>query len=177
MLEAEVEQLAGPRSRGNAERQAYRWGSDQGYCVVDSERVPIRRPRVRQPGGAELPLTRYELFQRASLVEETVWSNVMRGLSMRHYKQVLQQFADAYGLEKSTISQRFIEASRKKVQELMTRSLAHLQICALIVDGTIFKGQHLVAAVGIDALGNKTVLGWCRARRKTLRWSAVYSIK
>lgn len=159
MLEAEVEQLAGPRSRSNAERRAYRWGSERGYCVVDSERVPIRRPRVRSPGGAELPLRSYKLFQRASLVEETVWSNVMRGLSTRHYKEVLQQFADAYGLEKSTISEHFIEASRKKLQELMTRSLAHLQICALIVDGTIFKGQHLVAAIGIDAFGKKMVLG------------------
>ncbi len=58
----------------------------------------------------------YQLFQQVSPAEETVWSNIMRGLSMRDYKLVLQQFMDAYGLEKSTISERFVEASRKKLE-------------------------------------------------------------
>lgn len=159
MLEAEVEQVAGPRSRNNPARQAYRWGFERGYCLVDGQRVPIRRPRIRQPDGSELPLSTYEKFQHASLVEETVWSNIMRGLTMRNYKEVIQQFSDAYGLEKSTVSEHFIEASRKKLEQLMARSLAHLQIVAMVVDGTIFKGQHLVAAIGIDAFGKKMVLG------------------
>ncbi len=98
VLELEAEQLAGPRSRRTLQRRAYRWGSEQGYCVVDGQRVPILRPRLRECGGNELSLGSYQLFQRATNVEETVWSNVMRGLSMRHYKEVLQQFADAYGL-------------------------------------------------------------------------------
>ena len=159
VLEAEVEQLAGPRSRRVQSRQAYRWGLEQGSCLIDGQRVPIARPRVRQCGGKELPLGTYQLFQRVSPAEETVWSNIMRGLSMRDYKLVLQQFMDAYGLEKSTVSERFVEASRKKLEELMSRSLQHLQICAVLIDGTIFKGQHLVAAIGIDAFGKKLVLG------------------
>jgi putative transposase len=159
VLEAEAEQVAGPRSRRNPQRQAYRWGREQGYCVVDGQRVPIVRPRLRQHGGGEIPLGSYQLLQKASLVEETVWSNVMRGLSMRNYKEVLQQFADAYGLEKSTISEHFIEASRKKLDELINRPLTHLQLCAMVIDGTIFKGQNLVVAIGIDALGHKIVLG------------------
>ncbi len=159
VLEAEVEQIAGARSRRLQSRQAYRWGVERGSCLIDGQRVPIARPRVRQCGGKELPLDSYRLFQRVSPAEETVWSNLMRGLSMRDYKLVLQQFMDAYGLEKSTVSERFIEASRKKLEELMSRSLEHLQICALLIDGTIFKGQHLVAAIGIDAFGKKVVLG------------------
>ncbi len=132
---------------------------EQGSCLIDGQRVPIVRPRVRECGGKELPLGTYQLFQRVSPAEETVWSNIMRGLSMRHYKEVLQQFMDAYGLEKSTISERFVEASRKKLEEPMSRSLEHLQLCAVLMDGTIFKGQHLVVAIGIDALGKKVVLG------------------
>jgi putative transposase len=159
VLETEAEQIAGRRSCRTQERHAYRWGSEQGYCLVDGQRVPIVRPRLREPGGKELPLGSYQLFQKASTVEETVWSNVMRGLSMRNYKEVLQQFADAYGLEKSTISEHFIEASRKKLDELMNRSLADLPLCAIVMDGTIFKGQHLVVAIGIDRLGHKVVLG------------------
>jgi putative transposase len=159
VLETEAEQIAGPRSRRTQARHAYRWGSEEGYCVVDGQRVPIVRPRLREPDGHELPLGSYQLFQKASAVEETVWGNIMRGLSMRNYKEVLQQFADAYGLEKSTISEHFIAASRKKLDELMNRSLAHLPLCAVAIDGTIFKGQHLVVAIGIDTLGHKIVLG------------------
>ena len=159
VLESEVEQIAGPRSCRRQSRQAYRWGVEKGSCLIDGQRVPIARPRVRECGGKELPLGTYQLFQQVTPAEETVWSNIMRGLSMRDYKLVLQQFMDAYGLEKSTISDRFVEASRKKLEALMTRSLHDLQICGLLVDGTIFKGQHLIVAIGIDAFGNKLVLG------------------
>lgn len=169
ILEAEVEQIAGPRSSRTQTRQGYRWGVEQGSCLIDGQRVPIARPRVRQCGGQELPLGTYRLFQQVTPAEETVWSNIMRGLSMRDYKLVLQQFMDAYGLEKSTVSERFIEASRKKLEELMSRSLAHLQLCALLIDGTIFKGQHLVVAIGIDAFGKKLVLGLVQGATENAR--------
>jgi transposase-like protein len=107
----------------------------------------------------KLPLGTYQLFQQVTPAEATVWSNIMRGLSMRDYKLVLQQFMHAYGMEKSTVSERFVEASRKKLEELMSRSLQQVQICGMLVDGAIFKGQHLVVAIGIDAFGNKLVLG------------------
>ncbi len=161
VLESEVEQTAGVRSQRVPSRQAYHWGVEQGSCLIDGQRVPIARPRVRQCGGQELPLGTYQLFQRVSPAEETVWSNLMRGLSTRDYKLVLQQFMDAYGLEKSTISDHFVEASRKKLEELMSRSLQHLQICAILIDGTIFKGQHLVAATGIDGFGKKPRVAGC----------------
>ena len=159
VMESEVEQLAGPAWQPRPERKAYRWGSERGYCIVDGQRVPIRRPRVRTPEGTELRLGSYELFQQASLTEETVWGKIMRGLSMRHYKEVVQQFAEAYGLQKSTVSEHFIAASRRKLEHLMSRSLAGIPLLAIIVDGTIFKGAHLVVAIGIDALGHKIVLG------------------
>jgi hypothetical protein len=50
-------------------RQAYRWGVEQGSCLIDGQRVPIARPRVRQCGGKELPLGTYQLFQRVSPAE------------------------------------------------------------------------------------------------------------
>jgi transposase-like protein len=101
----------------------------------------------------------YELFQRASLLQETVWHKIMYGLTMRSYKEVIQQFADAYGLEKTTTSDHFIEASRKKLDQLMQRSLEHVALAVMVIDGTIFKGQNLVVAIGVDRLGHKIVLG------------------
>jgi putative transposase len=160
VMESEVEQVVGQRSQPNQNRGAYRWGSESGFCVIDGQRVPIQRPRVRSRAqNKEIPLGSYELFQRASLMEETVWHKIMYGLSMRSYKEVVQQFADAYGLEKSTISDHFIEASRVKLEQLMTRSLANLALVAMLIDGTAFKGENLIVAVGIDRTGRKIVLG------------------
>ncbi len=160
VMETEAEQLAGPRSKPDLTRQAYRWGSEEGYCVIDGQKVPVARPRVRSKAhDREIPLGSYELFQRASLIQESVWHKIMHGLSMRTYKEVIQQFSDAYGLSKSTVSEHFIEASRHKLEQLQTRSLAQLSICALMIDGTIFKGANLVVAIGIDRFGHKIALG------------------
>ena len=159
-MEAEVEQIVGRRSKRNQERGAYRWGTEAGFCVIDGQRVPIARPRIRnRQNNKEIPLGSYELFQRASLIEETVWHKIMHGLTMRSYKEVVQQFADAYGLEKSTTSDHFIEASRRKLEQLMKRSLTDIPLAVLIVDGTIFQGEHMIVAIGIDRFGHKIVLG------------------
>ena len=81
VLEAEATQLAGPRSQPDPQREAYRWGSEQGYCVIDGQKVPIARPRLRSKAeNREMALGSYELFQRASLVEENVWHKIMHGL-------------------------------------------------------------------------------------------------
>jgi transposase-like protein len=72
---------------------------------------------------------------------------------------VVQQFAEAYGLDKSATCEHFVEASRQKLKQLMARSLAGVPLTVMLVDGTIFKGQHMIVAIGMDPLGNKLVLG------------------
>jgi putative transposase len=155
-----VEQLAGKRSVRDRARQAYRWGSESGFCIIDGQRVPMDRPRVRgRASNREIPLGSYELFQRASLIGETVWHKIMHGLTMRSYKEVVQQFAEAYGFEKSTTSDHFIETSRLKLEPLQKRSYRELCFSVIIIDGTIFKGEHLLVAIGVDPTGRKLVLG------------------
>ena len=83
----------------------------------------------------------------------------MRGLSTRNYGAVVKDFQDAYGIEKSAVSENFIEASREKVKELMERPLGQLRLCALLIDGTPFKDRQMIAALGIGCDGSKTVLG------------------
>ena len=62
-------------------RGAYRWGSEEGFCIIDGQSVPVDRPRVRsRQHDREIPLGSYALFQKASLLEETVWQKVMYGL-------------------------------------------------------------------------------------------------
>jgi transposase-like protein len=159
MMQEEVRGLAGERSQRQAERTASRWGSERGYCVVMGQKVPIQRPRVRTTEDKEVRLGSYEMFHRGEPLTETVWEKLMLGLSTRKYDQAVRQFTEAYGLEKSAISEHFIEASRKKLKEMMERRLDKTRLCALLVDATPFQGQQMVAALGIDEYGRKMILG------------------
>lgn len=159
LMEEEVRDLVGERSQPRADREANRWGHERGYCVVMGQKVPIERPRVRSTEDREVRLGSYELFHRGEPLTETVWEKLMLGLSTRRYGQAVRQFAEAYGLEKSAISEHFIEASRAKLQQLMERRLERMKFCALLIDATPFEGQQMVVALGIGQDGRKTILG------------------
>src|SRR6202162_6135078 len=159
LMQEEVRELVGERSQQQPERAASRWESEQGYCVVMGQKVPIRRPRVRTVEDKEVRLGSYEMFHRGEPLTETVWEKLMLGLSTRKYGQAVREFAEAYGLEKSTISEHFIEASRSKLKEMMERRLDKMRLCALLIDATPFAGQQMVVALGISQDGRKTILG------------------
>lgn len=159
LMEEEVRELVGERSQPRADRQANRWGYERGYCVVMGQKVPIERPRVRSTEDREVRLGSYELFHRGEPLTETVWEKLMLGLSTRRYGQAVRQFTEAYGLEKSAVSEHFIEASRAKLKQLMERRLDRMKFCALLIDATPFEGQQMVVALGIGQDGRKTILG------------------
>jgi transposase-like protein len=159
LMEEEVRKLAGERSQPQPERTANRWGKERGYCVVMGQKVPIERPRVRTTEDQEVRLGSYELFHRGEPLTETVWEKLMLGLSTRKYGQAVREFSEAYGLEKSAVSQHFIEASRAKLKDLMERRLDKIRLCALLIDATPFEGQQMVVALGIGQDGRKTILG------------------
>jgi putative transposase len=159
LMQEEVRELAGERSQRQPERAASRWGSERGYCVVMGQKVPIQRPRVRTTDDQEVRLGSYEMFHRGEPLTETVWEKLMLGLSTRKYGPAVRQFSEAYGLEKSAISEHFIEASREKLKKMMERRLDKTRLCALLIDATPFEGQQMVAALGISEDGKKTILG------------------
>lgn len=159
LMEAEVQQRVGERGQRQAECTANRWGSERGYCIVMGQKVPIERPRVRTVENQEVKLGSYEMFHRGEPLTETVWEKLMLGLSTRRYGQAVREFAEAYGLEKSAISEHFIESSRAKLREMMERRLDKIKLCALLIDATPFAGQQMVVALGISQDGKKTILG------------------
>src|SRR6266852_2884937 len=126
LMEEEVRELVGERSRPQPDRTASRLGS-------------------------------YEMFHRGEPLTETVWEKLMLGLSTRKYGQAVRQFSEAYGLEKSAISEHFIAASRAKLKQLMERRLEKTRLCTLLIDATPFAGQQMVAALGIGEDGRKTI--------------------
>ena len=159
LMEEEVRERVGERSQPQPDRMANRWGKERGFCVVMGQKVPIDRPRVRTTDDQEVRLGSYEMFHRGEPLTETVWEKLMLGLSTRKYGRAVREFAEAYGLEKSTISEHFIEASRAKLKDMMERRLDKMRLCALLIDATPFAGQQMVAALGISQDGRKTILG------------------
>jgi transposase-like protein len=159
VMEEEVRHLAGERHQQHEARRAHRWGKEDGYCVVDGQKVPIRKTRLRTPDKREQRLGSYALFQGSGPMQAGVWDKMMRGLSTRNYGAVVKDFHNAYGVEKSAVSENFIQASREKVKQLMERPLGELRLCAVLIDGTPFKDRQMIAALGIGCDGTKTVLG------------------
>jgi transposase-like protein len=159
LMEEEVRERVGERSQPQPDRTANRWGKERGFCVVMGQKVPIDRPRVRTTDDQEVRLGSYEMFHRGEPLTETVWEKLMLGLSTRKYGRAVREFAEAYGLEKSAISEHFIEASREKLKAMMERRLDKVRLCALLIDATPFAGQQMVAALGISQDGRKTILG------------------
>ena len=50
VMEEEVRHLAGERHQQHEGRRAHRWGKEDGYCVVDGQKVPIRKNAAAHAG-------------------------------------------------------------------------------------------------------------------------------
>lgn len=159
MMQWDVEGLVGPKDETNADRKNVRWGTQRGYCVVGGQKVPLQRPRVRDTGQREVPLGSYEMLQQASLMEESVWHKIMHGLTTRRYSRIVRELEQSYGIEKSAVSEHFIQASRQRLQQLQQRPLGQHVIAAMLLDGTCYEDQQLVVALGVTLQGHKLVLG------------------
>jgi putative transposase len=162
LMRWEADQLAGPKNQAEENRENTRWGSQAGYCVVAGQKVPLKRPRVRQVRDVrhnEVPLGSYEMLQQSSLLEDSVWHKIMRGLTTRRYGEVVRELEQAYGIEKSTVSEHFIEASRRRLEKVLERPLGEHAVCAMMIDGTCFEDQQIVVAIGLTLQGHKVILG------------------
>ena len=80
----------------------------------------------------------------------------------------MQSVLEGYGIEKSSVSRQFVQASAAQLKKLCEKKLDDLDLVAILIDG-IHLGQHvLVVALGIDSGGKKHVLGlWQGATENT----------
>ena len=116
IMDDEVAWLSGGRHAGRRDREPRRWGRVRGSVVVHGQNLPIHRPRVRGQRG-EMRLGSYELFRQEEAMQRQVWDRIMPGLMMRGYGPAVRECGTAFGVQKSAVSDRFIQASAKRVQE------------------------------------------------------------
>src|SRR3990172_11975784 len=67
--------------------------------------------------------------------------------------------AETVGVSRSSVSREAIEASEEELRRLCERRLDELELLILYLDGVIFGEHHVLVAVGVDAEGEKHVLG------------------
>lgn len=162
MLQEEVTRLAGVRYSRNQENiGCVRWGSQWGSIYLDTQKIPIRVPRIRDlEKNQELPLEAYQKLRRRPDCDEKLLLEILYGLSCRNYERVAHTIPEAFGMSSSTISRRFVTATEKKLEEFENRRLEKYEFVAIVVDGKTLADDQMVIAVGITLSGEKVLLGF-----------------
>ena len=127
----ELKEICGDRYSRSSE--VYRWGESKGSIVLGKQKVAIAKPRLRDSEtGAEIVLPSYARFQDPELFQKSVFMEGMKKVSQRDYEKGLPKIAASFGVSKSSVSRRWINATSKKVEELLNRDLKPLDIVAVL---------------------------------------------
>jgi len=162
VLQLSAGTVAGPPHPGKAGGEVRRHGSQPGVVCLSTQKVRVRKPRLRKKGGgpqAEVAIPAYEAMQSDGALGEKLSSILLRGVSTRNYEDVIPELAETCGVSKSSVSREFIEASAEQLKALADRRFDDLDLLVIYLDGVQFGGHHVIGAVGVDADGRKHVLG------------------
>ncbi|MBN4053226.1 IS256 family transposase [bacterium AH-315-L15] len=158
-LQAEVTELAGVRYRRD-ENPNNRWGSNSGSVHLGNQKHSIPVPRVRnETSGQEVPLKRYQALQLDQGVNDQTLAQVINGISARKFEKAAMQIPSTFGIQKSSISRKFIQASAKKLKTFQDRDLKRHDIIVIFMDGKSFAENEMIIALGVTLSGQKIVLG------------------
>ena len=161
MLEDDRTTICGPRYQHQDDRMASRAGTAPSEVVLGGRKVQIRRPRVRAE-GEEVALPTFQAFADTDPLNRRVVEQMLIGVATRQYGRSLEPAGKdirVRGTSKSAVSRRFVAKTAAQLEAWRSTPLDALDLIALIVDG-VHVGEHcLVVALGIDATGQKHVLG------------------
>ncbi len=122
--------------------------------------------RTRQ--GEEVQLDSYARLQHDGRRQRAVREGIVAGLTSRNYHRAVQSVLEGYGIEKSSVSRQFVQASAAQLKKLYEKRLEELDLVAILIDGIHLGKQVLVVALGIESSGEKQVLGlWQGATENT----------
>jgi len=168
VIEDEVMRRVGPRHQPDAASSCLRWGQQSGYVVFAGQKVAVQHPRVRTRHGEEVHLDSYARLQHDGRRQRAVREGIVAGLTSRNYRRAVQSVLDGYGIEKSSVSRQFVQASAAQLKKLYEKKLDGLDLVAILIDGIHLGKQVLVVALGIESSGKKQVLGlWQGATENT----------
>ncbi len=169
LMEQEVTSVAGPwYGRKDPKRRIYRNGMAQGSIKLAGQRVPIAVPRIIDEQG-EVSLKSYRLLHDGDELDESMFRQVLYGVSCRNYERAAVAVPGAIGISKSTVSQRFVRASKQQLKAFQERSLSRCDLVAVFVDGKPLADDQMVIAQGVALAGHKHLLGFTQTATENKR--------
>ena len=166
MLEQDATAACGERHERGERRQAHRWGRTKGKIGFHGGKVEIERPRVRGLDGAERVLPSWANAVSEDLLGKWAMNQMLINVSTRRFKRSVRlpegdvPAPDGAGLSKSATSRRFVALSTARMKAWMETRLDDLDLLAIQIDGIhMDEDMLLVAAIGVDANGDKHPLG------------------
>ena len=166
MLRDDAERLAGQRHGRNPERAGWRWGATTGKIGFHGGKVDVRRPRIRSFAGREVPLPNWQAAQAEDWLGRWAMNLMLINVSTRKLRRAVRlpegdlPALCGDGTSKSAASRRFVALSAERMAAWMAADLSQLDLLAIQIDGLhVGDDLVLVAALGIDADGNKHPLG------------------
>jgi len=162
MLEEDRKRLCGRKGYPDPDRQATRYGYDDGSVVLGGRRVAVRKPRVRSMAGEEVPLPTYQGFNREDPLAGRALEQMILGVSARNFPRSLEPLPETVeekAVRRSSVSRRFIARIQAQLENFLSSPLGDRDFPVLMLDGKGFGDHTLVIALGLDAQGHKEVLG------------------
>ena len=159
ILEQDVTELAGAKGKHNANRSAYRHGTDHSRVVMGGQKVGIDKPRVRSKEGEEIQLPSLRLFQNQDPLNEAILARLLSGVSTRKYERTLDaRDLQGHCTSKSEVNRRFVAGLETMMKEFFSRRI-DVEYHAIMIDGVAVGDTMVMVAIGIDDDGKKRVLG------------------
>jgi transposase-like protein len=158
VMDMEREELSGPdyapRSQGT-----YKWAYQNGSVYCGDQKIRVRYPRLRGPEG-EIHLSSYQTLKSPGVFSEELLGKVLCGISERRYRETVIDAAKAFGVSASSISNRIVEATSRRLKEFKERDLSELRVFAVFIDTIHRGGDAFIVSLGIDHEGHKHPLGF-----------------
>jgi hypothetical protein len=166
MMGQDAQAICGPRHARGRDRRAHRWGRTKGKIGFHGGKVDIERPRLRGFDGKEHPVPSWEAAVAENWLGKWAMNQMLINVSTRKFSRSVRlpegdvPAAAGAGLSKSAASRRFVALSAGRMKEWMASDLSGLDLLVIQIDGIhLDDNLILVAAIGVDAKGNKHPLG------------------
>ena len=166
MMDHDARAICGPRHARGRERQAHRWGKTNGKIAFHGGKVDIERPRLRGFDGKEHPVPSWEAAVAEDWLGKWAMNQMLINVATRKFARSVRlpegdvPARPGAGLTKSAVSRRFVALSAARIKEWLASNLSGLDLLVIQIDGIhMDEDLILVAAIGVDAKGDKHPLG------------------
>ena len=161
-METDAARLCGTRYGRDDGKHGCRWGRARGKLGFHGGKIEVERPRVRARGGGEIALPSWKAAMAEDWLGKWALNLMLINVSTRKFGRAVRlpegdvPVESGAGLSKSAASRRFVALSAERMAEWMASDISGLDLLVIQIDGIhIEEDLVLVAAVGIDSLGDK----------------------